>query len=82
MALGLIWSSICLCTFVSILLLDRMGAFTSKNKFPVDGRVGILYLLIRNRSLMRNGRQLFLPEGRRAWDVASHDCWPLKEPMF
>ncbi len=59
MALGLIWSSICLCAFVSILLLDRMGAFSSKNKFPVDGRVGVLCPLNRKWSLMRNGRQLF-----------------------
>ncbi len=82
MALGLVLSSICLCAFVSILLLDRMGAFSSKNKFPVDGRVGVLYPLNRKWSLMRNGRQLFSPEGRRAWGVASHDYWPLKEPMF
>jgi len=80
MALGLFWSSICLCVFVSILLLDRMGVFSGKNKFPVDGRVGLLYLLPRNRSLIRNGRQLLLPEGRRAWDVALHDSWPPKEP--
>lgn len=82
MALGLIWSSICLCAFISVLLLDRMGAFSSKNKFPVNGRVGILYLLIGTLSLIRNGRQLSSREGRRAWDAASHDCWPQKEPMF
>lgn len=39
MALGLVWSSVCLCLFVSILIYDRMGGFQSKNRFPVNGRV-------------------------------------------
>lgn len=42
MALGLLWSSVCLCVFISVLLLDKMGAFASKNRFPVNGRVGSL----------------------------------------
>ena len=39
MALGLFWALICLVIFLSLLLFDKMGGFTSKNKFPVDGRV-------------------------------------------
>ena len=41
MAIGIFWSLICLCVFISVLVYDkRMGGFVSKNKFPVDGRVG------------------------------------------
>lgn len=39
MALGLVWSSVCLCLFVSVLIYDRMGGFQSKNQFPVNGKV-------------------------------------------
>lgn len=39
MALGLVWSSVCLCLFVSVLIYDRMGGFQSKNQFPVKGKV-------------------------------------------
>lgn len=39
MALGLVWSSICLCIFVSVLTYDKMGGFQSKNQFPVAGKV-------------------------------------------
>lgn len=41
MALGLVWSSVLLCLFVSILIYDRMGGFQSKNRFPVNGKVNI-----------------------------------------
>lgn len=39
MALGLAWSSVLLCLFVSVLIYDRMGGFQSKNRFPVNGKV-------------------------------------------
>ena len=39
MALGFAWASGLLGVFLSVLFLDRMGAFQSKNKFPVEGRV-------------------------------------------
>ena len=52
MAIGLFWSSICLSVFVSLFLIGRMGGFSSKNEFPVDGRVGLRELLARNNSLI------------------------------
>ena len=42
MALGLFWSSVCLCVFVSVFIYDRMGGFQSKNRFPVNGKVNSL----------------------------------------
>lgn len=42
MALGLVWSSVCLCLFVSVLIYDRMGGFQSKNHFPVNGKTVVI----------------------------------------
>jgi len=39
MALGIFWTSICFCVFVSLLIADRMGYFTRRNHFLVEGRV-------------------------------------------
>ena len=41
MAFGFAWASGLLAVFLSVLFIDRMGVFQSKNKFPVDGRVRI-----------------------------------------
>ena len=42
MALGLAWSLTLLCIFISVVIYDKMGGFTSKPKFPVKNRVSIL----------------------------------------
>jgi len=42
MALGFVWSSIALAAFVSILFLDRMGAFSSKNGMSVAGKTVLI----------------------------------------
>ena len=43
MALGLLWSSICLGLFFAVLVADKMGLLSKENKFPVKGRVGTLH---------------------------------------
>lgn len=43
MALGLAWATALLVVFASILVLDKMGFFRSKNKFPVEGRVSLFF---------------------------------------
>lgn len=46
MALGIAWASGLLVLFVSVFVADRMGLFTRKNHFPVDGRVSTSFPLI------------------------------------
>lgn len=40
MALGWYWTGALLCVFLSVLAADMMGYFKSKNRFPVENRVG------------------------------------------
>ena len=43
MAIGFAWASGLLALFVIIFVFDKMGIFQSKNQFPVDGRVRLLF---------------------------------------
>ncbi len=80
MALGLFWTSVCLCVFISILLMDRMNVF-HKNNFPVDGRVGQFLILPNNWSLHTLARQYSSPAAHREWVRASLNSSPEKAPM-